>query len=176
MRSMPEDPTLTPWRRLGEPLAGSFVARARGLLASDFALLDRDGEEVGRLRIHGQKGAELEAGDLEAEIDRVARSRYTMLAGGAEILTARSAGASGTLEIRCLDHLYEARLSLLRNTAEAGQAGGEVTVRISGGLTNRKYEAVFDVDDEGSLAVALFLLYRIVALRREAYRAGTKGS
>jgi hypothetical protein len=175
MSRMPEDPTLTPWRRLRETLAGSFAARARGLLASDFAILDRDGEEVGRLRIHGQKGAELEAGDLEAEIDRVARSRYTMLAGGAEILTARSAGASGTLEISCFDHLYEARLSLLRNTAEAA-TGDEAAVRISGGLTNRSYEAVFDVEDEGSLPVAFFLLYRTVALRREAYRAGPKGS
>jgi hypothetical protein len=30
----------------------------------------------------------------------------------------------------------------------------------------------FETDDEGSLPVALFLLYRLVALRREAYRAG----
>ena len=176
MSQMPEDPMLAPWRRLGETLAGSFAARACGLLASDFAILDRDGAEVGRLRIHGPEGAELEAGDLEVRIERVARSRYTMLAGGAEALASEPAVSPTTLEIRCSGRLYEARLSLLRNTAEAGLAGGEVAVRISGGLTNRNYEAVFDIEDEGSLPVAFFLLYRTVALRREAYRTGPKGS
>lgn len=168
MSPLPEE--TTPWRRLGEVLAGSFAARAHGLLGSDFAILDREGEEVGRLRIHGSEGAQLRAGDLEAEISRVARSRYMMLSGGAEILTAGSAGAS--LEIRCPGRLYETRLSLLRNTAEAGPAGGEVVARITGGLTNRRYEAFFDVDEGCSLPVAFFLLYRTVALRREAYRAG----
>lgn len=173
MSPMQEDPTLAPWRRLGETLAGSFAARARGLLASDFAILDRKGDEVGRLLIHGPEGAELEAGGLESRIERVARSRYTMLSGGTEILTAGP--ASGTLEIRCLGRRYDASVSLLRNTAEA-VTGGEVAVRITGGLTNRRYEAAFDVDDEGSLPAAFFLLYRTVALRREAYRAGPKGS
>jgi hypothetical protein len=172
MDPMPEDPTFAPFRRLGETLSGSFAARARGLLGSEFSILDRDGEEVGRLRIHGQEGAELDAGDLEARIERLTRSRYTMLAGGKEILKA----ASTPLQIRCYDHPYEARLSLFRNTAEAGPAGGEVTVRITGGLTNRSYGAVFDREDEGSLPVAFFLLYRIVALRREAYRTGPKGN
>jgi hypothetical protein len=165
MSPTPEDPTLAPWRRLGETLAGSFTARARGLLGSEFSIMNRGGEEVGRLRIDGSEGAQLEAGPLEAHIERVARSRYTMLSGGAEILTA---GAS--LEIRCLDRPYEVRLSLLRNSAEAA-TGGEVAARITGGLTNRGYEASFDVEEEGSLPVAFFLLYRIVALRREAYRA-----
>ncbi|HEX6710044.1 MAG TPA: hypothetical protein VF068_06895 [Rubrobacter sp.] len=175
MSPMQEDPTLATWRSLGERLAGSFAARARGLLASDFSILDREGDEVGRLRIHGSEGAELEAGVLQARIERLARSRYRMLSGGTEILTAGSAGASSTLEIRCLDRRYEARLSLLRNTAEAAR-GGDVAVRITGGLTNRRYEATFDEDDEGSLPVAFFLLYRINSLRREAYRAGPKGS
>lgn len=169
MSPMPEDPA--PWKRLGETLAGTFAARARGLLASDFAIMDGEGDEVARLRIHGPEGAELEAGELEARIVRAYRSRYSMLSGSAEILTAGS--ASGTL--RCLGRLYEARLSLLRNTAEAA-TGGKVAVRITGSLTNRRYEAAFDVEDECSLPVAFFLLYRTVALRREAYRAGPKGS
>ena len=47
-------------------------------------------------------------------------------------------------------------------------------MRVTGGLTNRNYEAVFDTDDEGSLPVAIFLLYLLVALRREAYTVGQK--
>ena len=172
MSPMPEE--RAPWRGLGETLGGSFAARARGLLGSDFAVLDREGEEVGHLRIDGPWGAQLEAGSLEARIERVGRARYTMLSGGAQILTAGPAGASP--EIRCLDRLYEVRLSLLRNTAEAGQAGGELVARIKGGLTNRNYEAFFEVEEECALPTAFFLLYRTVALRREAYRAGQIGS
>ncbi len=170
MSPMHEDPT--PWRRLGETLEGSFAARARGLLAPDFAILGREGEKIGRLEIHGAEGAELEAGYLQARIERSALSGYTMLTDGAEILTAEGLGAWSAPEIKCLDRLYQGRLSLLRNTAEAGPAGERVTVRISGGLTNRNYEAVFDAGDEGSLPVAFFLLYLIVTLRRGAYLTG----
>src|SRR5215208_4903977 len=115
------------------------------------------------------RGADLEAGDLEARIERSAPARYTMLAGGATILSAKPAGALNTPEIWSLDRLYQGRLSLLRNAAEAGPAGEEVTIRITGGLTNRNYEATFDPGDEGSLPVAFFLLYLTVALRRKAY-------
>jgi hypothetical protein len=174
MNPMQEGPT--PWRRLGETLAGYFAARARGLLAPDFAILGREGEEIGRLEIHGAGGAELGAGDLEARIERSTLSGYTMFTDGAEILTAEPRGAWNAPEIKCLDRLYRGRLSLLRNKAEAGPAGKRATVRITGGLTNRIYEAVFDAGDEGSLPVALFLLYLTVALRRKAYLTGTKGS
>jgi hypothetical protein len=78
------------------------------------------------------------------------------------------------LKIRCGNRTYEARLNLLRNTAVACSSGGEEAARIAGGLTNRSYEAVFDVEDEGSLPVAVFLLYHTVALRRRAFLAGTK--
>ena len=176
MSPMQEDPTLTPWRRLGETLEGSFAARASGLLASDFAILGREGQEIGRLEIHGAGGAELEAGYLEARIEHSAISGYTMLTDGAEILTAEGLGAWNAHEIKCLDRLYQGRLSLLRNMAEAGPAGERVTVRITGGLTNRNYEGVFDAGDEGSLPVAFFLLYLTVALRRKAYLTGRKGS
>jgi hypothetical protein len=169
MSPMHEGPTLSPWRRLGETLEGSFAARAHGLLASDFAILGRTGEEIGRLEIHGAEGAELEAGDLEARIERSAISGYTMLTDGAEILKAEPLGAWNTPEIKHLHRLYQGRLSLLRNTAEAGPAGERTTVSITGGLTNRNYEVVFDTSDEGSLPVAFFLLYLTVALRRKAY-------
>ncbi|MBA2781422.1 MAG: hypothetical protein M3Q62_13715 [Actinomycetota bacterium] len=176
MSPMQEDPTLAPWSRLGESLEGSFAARARGLLAPAFVILDREGEEIGCLEIHGPQGAELEAGDLEARIEPSALSGYAMLAGDAKILEAEPVGALNTPEIRCMDRLYKGRLSLLRNTAWAGPAGERVTVRITGGLTNRNYGAVFDVGNAGSLPVAFFLLYLTVALRRGAYLAGTGSS
>jgi hypothetical protein len=174
MSPMQEGPT--PWRRLGETLEGYFAARARGLLAPDFAILGREGEEIGRLEIHGVEGAELGAGDLEARMERSALSGYTMFTGGVEILTAEPRGGWNAPEIKCLDRLYLGRLSLLRNTARAGPAGERPTVRITGALTNRTYKAVFDAGDEGSLPVAFFLLYLTVALRRKAYLTGTKGS
>jgi hypothetical protein len=92
-----------------------------------------------------------------------------MLTDGAEILAAEPLGVWNAPEIKCLDRLYQGRLSLLRNAAEAAPAGERATVRLTGGLTNRNYKAVFDADDEGSLPVAFFLLYLTVALRRDAY-------
>jgi hypothetical protein len=174
MSPMQEDYTLAPWRKLRKTLEGSFAARASGLLAPDFAILGREGEEIGRLEVHGVEGAELGAGYLEARIERTAHSGYTMPTDGAEILTAEPLVAWNAPEIKCLDRLYQGRLSLLRNTAQAGPTGERATVHITGGLTNRTYEAVFDAGDEGSLPVAFFLLYLTVALRRKAYLTGTK--
>ena len=175
MSTMQEDSKLAPWRRLGETLEGSFAARARGLLASEFAILDSNGEEIGRLEIHGLEGAGLEVGDLQARVESTAPTGYTMLAGGAEILTARPLRAWNAPEISCLGNLYRGRLSLLRNTSRAGPAGQGATVRITGGLTNRNYGAVFDAGDEGSLPVAFFLLYLTVALRSKAYNVVHEG-
>jgi hypothetical protein len=176
MNPVQEDPTLSPWRRLGETFEGSFAARARGLLAPDFAILGREGEEIGLLEIHGAEGAELGAGYLEARIERSSLSGYTMVTDGAEILTAEPLRAWNGPQIKCLDRLYHGRLSLLRNSARAGPAGEKATVSVTGGLTNRTYQVVFDVGDEGSLPVAFFLLYLTVALRRKVYLTGTKRS
>jgi hypothetical protein len=160
----------TPWGLLGETLSGYFAARARGLLASDFVLLDGDAGEFGHLEIHGPKGAELRSTvGLEARIERASPTRHRMFSGDAEILA--STGAATSPDIRSLGIPYQATLSLLRNRAEAGPANEEATVRVKGGLTNRGYEAYFETGGAGSLPVALFLLYRIVTLRREAYRA-----
>jgi hypothetical protein len=95
-----------------------------------------------------------------------------MLSGDAEILT--STGAATSPEIRCLGVPYNTTLTLLRNRAEAGPAIAQATVRIKGGLTNRSYEVFFEAGKSSSLPVALFLLYRLVTLRREAYRAGPR--
>ena len=176
MRPVPEDPTLAPWRELREHLAGYFAARSRGLLASEFVLSGRSGEEFGRLRVHGLEGAELETGSMRAEIERT--SGYRMVTGSAKTLSAEPArDTSGALEVRCGNRVYETRLDLLRNTAAARLCGsGEEAARIAGGLTNRSYEAVFDVEDEGSLPVTVFLLYHTVALRRRAFLADARGS
>ena len=174
MDAMQQDPAA--WRSLGEALAGSFAARVRGslVMTSEFAIQDRQGGRVGRLEIHGPEGAELEAGNLQARIERPTPFRYAMLAGGKRILAAEPVGSISTPEIRCFGRPYQGRLSLLRNKAEAAPSGEAIKVRVTGGLTNRNYEAVFDTDDEGSLPVAIFLLYLLVALRREAYTVGQK--
>jgi uncharacterized protein len=177
MRPAPGDPTLAPWRELQERLAGYFEARAPGLLAAEFVLSDRSGEKFGWLRVHGPEGAELKVGSMSAEIERAARSRYRVLTGGAETLAVEPArNTSGTLEVRCGNRVYEIRLNLLRNTAVARSPGAEAAARIAGGLSNRSYKAVFDVGEEGSLPVALFLLYHTIALRRRAFLAGARGS
>jgi hypothetical protein len=155
-------------------LSGSFAARSRGILASEFTVLDQSGEECGRLRIHGPTGAELDAGDLRAVIERTPHAGYRMLTGDAETLVAEPLGSPDILEITGGGRRYEAHLSLLRNTAVASSSGGEEAARVSGGLTNRSYEAVFDPEDEISLPVAAFLLYYTVALRTRAYRTGAK--
>ncbi len=168
-----EGADLSPWRELRERLAGYFAARAQGLLGSEFVLSSRSGEEFGRLRVHGPGGAELETGIARAEIERTAPSRYRILTGAAETLVANS--RSGALELRWGMRTYDAVLDLLRNTAVARHPGGGEAARIAGGLANRSYDAVFDPADEGSLPVAIFLLYHTVMLRRRAFLAGAKG-
>ena len=175
MSSVPEDQMLAPWKGLQGALAGFFSAHARGLLASNFALLDPEGREVGWLRVHGSKGAELEAGNLAAKIKRTAPRRYAMVAGGARVLSAETAGSPDAMQIRRAERVYEASLGLLRNTAEAHLPTGDRVSRVTGGFTNRRYEVAFDTDDAGSLPVAVFLLYRLIALRRGAYRTGAEG-
>jgi hypothetical protein len=173
MSSTPEDPTLAPWSRLQEHLAGYFTAR--GLLAAEFALSNRDGEEFGRLRIHGPEGAEFESSNLKALIERSARSCYRMLTGDVETLVAQPAGSLGALTVRCGNRLYETYFDLLHNDAVARSFGGEEAAHVAGGLTNLSYDASLDARDRGSLPVAVFLLYRIVALRRLSFLAGTRG-
>lgn len=162
----------TPWRRLGETLSGYLAARARGLLASDFVLLDREGVEFGHLEVHGPGGAELRAKGLEARIERIAPASHRMYSSDDEILTSTTIATSP--EIRCLGASYQTALSLLRNTGEAWSTNEEATVRIKGGLTNRNYEAYFGTGEASSLPVASFLLYRLVTLRRNAYRTGPR--
>ena len=164
---------LAPWEGLRNTLAGSFSARPEGLISPNFVLLDRDGGEFGRLLVHGLEGAQLDAGPLRARIERGTRSRYRMLTGETETLVAEPAGSSVALEITCADRRYEARISLLRNTAVARAPGGAETARATGGFAGRSYDALFDAGDERSLPVAVFLLYHAVALRRRVFQASS---
>jgi hypothetical protein len=167
--SEPQNPTPAPWRSIQEQLAGYLAARARGFLASEFVLSSRDGEELGRLRVHGPQGADLEAGEVRATIERGAGSRYRMLGGDGRVILEETAGSGDTSEVRCGDRVYEVRLALLRNVAVARSSGGGEAARVAGGLTNRSYDAFFDAGEEGALPLAVFLLYRIIALRRRAF-------
>jgi hypothetical protein len=124
--------------------------------------------------VDGPEGARFEAGDVRATVERLASSRYRMLAGGAEVL-AETAGSADAPEVRCGDRVYEARLGLVRNAAVAHSPVGSEAAHIAGGLTNRSYEVSFDAKDEGSLPLAVFLLYRIVELRRRAFLTGAGG-
>jgi hypothetical protein len=119
--------------------------------------------------VHGPQGADLEAGEVRATIERGAGSRYRMLGGDGRVILEETAASGDTSEVRCGDRVYEVRLALLRNVAVARSSGGGEAARVAGGLTNRSYDAFFDAGEEGALPLAVFLLYRIIALRRRAF-------
>jgi len=161
------------WEELAQALGGSFAARARGLVSPELVLLTRNGEPFGRLT-EGEAGrTRLQAGGLAAWIEPPTGAAYAMTTGDDATLTAEAACSAAALTLRSGDRAYEARISLLRNSAVARLSGERETARVSGGLTNRRYWAVFDPQDPASLPVAVFLLHRTFALRRGAYRAGS---
>ena len=159
-----------PWEGLGETLGGSFAARASGLVAPELVLLTSGGEFFGRLATDASGGGRFRAGDLEAGIQQHGDHRYVMTTGNARTLTAEPAGSPTVLNLRSGDRLYEARISLFRNRATARSAPGSETASLSGGLTNRRYNATFDPEDPSALPIAIFLLHHTAKLRREAYR------
>jgi hypothetical protein len=157
---------------LQQNLAGSFTARARGLFAPEFVLLGPGGEEFGRLCLGGIGDAQVRAEGFVAAFETSGR-HYSMAADGRGILAAHPKGHStDDLEIFCDGRTYEAQISPFRNMALASQLGGEKAACLSGGLTGRSYEALFAAKDRCALPMAGFLLWRIVATRRHAYRAG----
>jgi len=166
---------LAAWNLLaGRIRGGSFAARARGLLGIEFALSDADGEEFGRLRMQGLTGAEVLLSGLpttEVERQGLYGARYRMATGGAQVLIAGPERPPEPLRVFCGGTVYGVESSLLRNRATARplspDSGGEVGLR--GGLSGRAYRAEFRPGDGGALAVAAFLLYRAVALRRQLY-------
>ncbi len=156
------------WRNLD----GSFTARARGLLPLEFILLSSAGEEFGWLRLRGGPGAELRAGGYLVAFEASER-RYRMVVNGEEVLAAGPKRRSlDELEVSCSSRTYQAWASFFRNRAIASYPGNEPVVRLSGGLTGRSYEALFNAEDRCALPIALFLLWHTAANRRRAFRIG----
>lgn len=172
MASPTQTPELIPWNTLQARLAGSFEARAHGLLRVSYTLMNRNGNPFAGLRAQGT-GAALAAGDLEAGIEQTSRNGYRMLSEETELVRATPlAESTDTLRIECAGQVYEARLRLLRNVAVVrAREGGEI-VRLSGGLAGRRYEAAFDAGVEGALLVAALVLHHMTTLRRRIYVAG----
>ena len=157
---------------LRQSLDGAFAARADGLFAYRFALLDRNGREFGRLRLTDASVAELRLGGYAATLE-TSKRRLRMVTDGEEVLV-------GTLKMRSVDELilssgeqtYEASFSFFRNRAIASRPDGEEAARLSGGTTGRSYEAAFDTGDERALPVAVFILWHLTMNRRLAYLTG----
>ena len=161
---------------LQQTLGGSFTARSRGLLASEFALLGPGGRELGRLRLRGPSAAEFESGDHTAALE-TSRGGYRMVVShpdAGEILTAApEERGTGGLRISCGTRTYGARVSLFRNLAAASYPDGGRAARLSGGLLGRSYTALFAAEDGCALPMAIFLLWYLAANRRRAYRMGS---
>ena len=166
------------WDALARNLDGSFRVRARGLLGSRFSLLDDGGKEWGQLRMLGSYAAEVHAGAV-SEIERTGEfgARYRLRTDGAPFLLAGPERPNEGLRIFCGGKAYEAETNVLRNTSVArllkgnpgeGDAPGD-GVRVAGGIAGRSYRGTFPECDGGALAVAVFLLYRNVAIRRTAF-------
>lgn len=171
MASPTQTPALIPWNTLQAHLAGSFEARAHGLLRVSYTLTDRSGSSFAGLRVQ-DTGAALTAGDLEARIEPSSRNGYRMLSEETELVRAIPLEESATLRIECAGQLYEAHLRLLRNIALVrAREGGEIA-RLCGDLAGRRYETVFDAGVEGTLPVAILVLHYMTTLRRRVYLAG----
>ena len=164
---------LTAWERLARGLGGSFAAQARGVITPELILLTQQGEPFGRLTAGEDGKTHLRAGDLTAWIEALPGATYAMTTGDEKTLTAETTGPATDLILLSSDRAYEAHVSLLRNSAVARLSHERESPRVSGGLTNRRYSAVFDPQDPVSLPVAVFLLHHTFALRRGVYRAGS---
>lgn len=168
------------WDVLARDLDGCFRARARGLLGSRFSLSDDGGrEEWGQLKMLGSYAAEVHIGGDTSEIERTGEfgARYRMKTGVASVLVAGPERPKEGLRIFCGGKAYEAETSILRNASLARRLTGdprrgspaEDGARLEGGIAGRSYRGVFPAGDGSALAVAVFLLYRNVALRRTAF-------
>ncbi len=174
MNATPQARIPGPWKALQSGTAGFFTARARGFLGGALVIAGSDGQELGRLKMLGDRGAELLAEDEKVIAERTQGARYRMLSDGEEILTAWPAGSSADrLEIRCGRRDYTATVGFLRNRAVARDAAGSVVARLAGNVTGRSYRIETDTEDTCGMPIAVLLLYHTVSHRRRAYRVTT---
>lgn len=166
----PGEGKVSSWEDLSRALDGSFTARARGLVSPGLTLFASGNEPFGRFLTDASGTTRFQAGDLEAEIRQDTDHGFVMTTGDAWTLTAKPAGPPTVLGVTSGDRAYEARISLFRNRATARSSTGGETVRLSGGLTNRRYRADFDPQDPAALPIAVFLLHHTNRLRSGAYR------
>ena len=170
MNTAPQIPAPLPWRDLQDTLAGSFIARAHGLLANSFEI-QKHGSTVGYLTFNGLSGAEFVAGTLKFTIERKPSGDYEMFSGEDRILTASPSTSSlDALEIACGDVVYQARTSFLRNSARAFSTKGGETATLKGNVVGRRYEITVSQTD-AALPIAVLLLYHTATFRRHAFVA-----
>lgn len=165
------EPSLAAWSRLRTTLGEGFRARVSGVVRQQVSLLDADGRPVARIVPQGAAGAKLEAEGLPETVIEVGAVRHTVSTGGVVVLEAEG-GAGGPFEVRCAGTGYEANLGLIRNSAVATGRGGEAVARVEGSLVGRGYAVRLCAGDVGALPVAVFLLDRLVTLRRRAFLTG----
>ena len=177
MNTDPQTRITEPWRTLQDGLGNSFAARTRNFLGNEFVLSGHSGEDQGRLKLMGLRGAKLTAGGLEAVVSHAAGSGYTMLSGGEGAQVLLRAGPAGAvadkLEIRCGERAYTATVSLFRNRAVAYDEAGVEAVRLAGNVTGRAYKVETSIEDPCALPVAMLLIYHTALHRRRAYRVAT---
>jgi hypothetical protein len=100
-----------------------------------------------------------------------------MTTGDSQVLIAGPERHPEPLRVFCAGHAYTVETSRLPNHsvarplgAEEGPGGSPGGVRVRGGVVvGRRYAAVVPRGDGGALAVAVFLVYRAVALRRQEH-------
>lgn len=175
MNPAPQTPELHSWGDLNDYLAGSFSARARGLLANTY-VLQKDGSEAGRLLLKDRRSAEFTAAGLEVRIERDHAGAYEMFSREGRTLTAAPLTSSlDALEIACGGNVYPARIGFFRNEATASSPEGGELARLKGNFIGRRYKASVDNADRAALPAAILLLYHTISFRRRLYIAGSAG-
>lgn len=143
------------WPTVEEELGGGFKARASGLR--------------GKLLLYTEAGRALgavEDGRIEVAGMTATITPNAVIAGEETLLRAIGARQE-SLQLLQGERRFAAHLSPLRNTATASLDAKEV-LRIAGGIAGRGYSV--ELKEKGTLIPALFLLERLLSLRRRAFR------
>lgn len=171
------------WITLGDRAGSRLEAAPTGPLGHEYRFLNHTGEEFGRLRLRGLRGASFAAEELTAEILRqgALRLRYRMTCAGEEILTAgpeRPLG--GTYRIETRRSSYRSRPGFLKREVVLWLAGDNPedvryesveAARIDGSLTGRGLSV--RMADPEHLPATVFAVYQLLSLQRRIHTAGS---